>query len=75
MLAHGLKMIDDEGVLVEMADDATRVRIAADRSKPTKDAIAEALDRLNSEHARALEQNRKGWYSDSDTETAIGRCR
>lgn len=71
ILALGLRMIDSPEVIQEMADDATRTRLALESTQDSREEIEARLVALDKERGSTLEQNRKGWLSDAETTSVM----
>lgn len=67
----GIRMIETPEVIEEMVDEAARTRLAIEATATTREGIQEKLESLDEERSRALDQNRKGWLTDSETERAL----
>jgi len=71
MLDLGLRMLDSPEVIQEMADDATRTRLALESTQDTREELEKRLAALEGERRETLEQNRKGWLTGDETEKVL----
>lgn len=67
VLELGLRMVDDPEAIQEMADEATRTRLALESTQDSREELERRLEALDKERQETLEQNRKGWLSEVET--------
>ena len=68
LLEVGLALIDKPTVIEDLANDANRARLAIDAAQETRAALELRLKDIKAERLIALDQNRKRWMDDDDTQ-------
>ena len=71
ILKLGLDLLDEPEKVAELADQATRTKLALAGNGKTQAQVERKLTGLDAERKQALEQNRKGWLSDDETEAEL----
>ena len=71
ILKLGLALMEEPDRIAEMADDATRTKLAVLENRDTRADIERRIAGLDAERKRTLEQNRKGWITDDETENVL----
>lgn len=68
ILKLGLQLMEEPDRIADMADEATRTKLAVLENRDTRADIERRIAGLDAERKRTLEQNRKGWIDEDETE-------
>lgn len=71
LIREGLKLIEHPDHIAELVEEHARSLIAKEAIGPVEDNLRAALDGLDGERRRALEQHRKGWMTDTELQETM----